>query len=44
VKRGNREAARKSLEQAMEHAPTPQNKSAMKRLLERLANGQTIDG
>ena len=44
VKRGNREAARRSLEQAMEHAPTPQHKSAMKRLLERLANGQTIDG
>jgi hypothetical protein len=44
VKRGNREAARKCLEQAMEHAPTPQNKAAMKRMLERLANGQTIDG
>jgi tetratricopeptide (TPR) repeat protein len=44
VKRGNKEAARKSLEQAMEHAPTPQNKAAMKRMLERLANGQTIDG
>ena len=41
---GNRETARKCLEQAMEHAPTPQNKAAMKRMLERLANGQTIDG
>ena len=44
VKRGNREAARRSLEQAMEHAPTPQNKAVMKRMLERLALGQTIDG
>jgi hypothetical protein len=44
VKRGNREAARKSLEAAMANAPTPQTKAAMKRMLERLALGQTIDG
>jgi hypothetical protein len=44
VQRGNRDAARKSLEQAMEHAPTAQNKAVMKRMLERLALGQTIDG
>ena len=44
VKRGNRDAARKSLEQALEHAPTPQSKAAIKPMLERLALGQTIDG
>jgi hypothetical protein len=44
VRRGDRDAARKSLEQAMANAPTPQAKASMKRMLERLASGQTIDG